>query len=88
LLYIRNRAFSKPQFFKIGFQSPIEQKDKKIAFSVTSFPFSVQRALKQSGEGVIPMYHAHIAKRSQDLEEAYHDAGQFYWGENIGAFTK
>lgn len=22
-----------------------------------------------------------IFRRSQDLEEAYHDAGQFYWGE-------
>ena len=22
----------------------------------------------------------HINTRSQDLEEAYHDAGQFYWG--------
>jgi N-acylneuraminate cytidylyltransferase len=25
-------------------------------------------------------------KRSQDLEEAYHDAGQFYWGTSK-AFT-
>jgi pseudaminic acid cytidylyltransferase len=40
----------------------------------------VQRALKQSGEGVIPIYPKHIAKRSQDLEEAYHYAVQFYWG--------
>ena len=22
----------------------------------------------------------HLNTRSQDLEEAYHDAGQFYWG--------
>ena len=23
-----------------------------------------------------------MSKRSQDLEEAYHDAGQFYWGRS------
>ena len=25
-------------------------------------------------------YPQHLKTRSQDLEEAYHDAGQFYWG--------
>lgn len=25
---------------------------------------------------------AYMATRSQDLEEAYHDAGQFYWGRS------
>ena len=25
----------------------------------------------------------HANTRSQDLEEAYHDAGQFYWGKSI-----
>jgi N-acylneuraminate cytidylyltransferase len=25
-------------------------------------------------------YPEHQATRSQDLEKAYHDAGQFYWG--------
>ena len=67
-------------FLKQGIQSLIEQKNKLFAFSAASFSFPVQRALKKSGEGVIPMYPEHIAKRSQDLEEAYHDAGQFYWG--------
>jgi N-acylneuraminate cytidylyltransferase len=26
-------------------------------------------------------YPEHFNTRSQDLEEAYHDAGQFYWGK-------
>ena len=30
--------------------------------------------------GVEPIFPESIAARSQDLEEAYHDAGQFYWG--------
>ena len=27
-----------------------------------------------------PMFPEHIGARSQDLPEAIHDAGQFYWG--------
>jgi CMP-N-acetylneuraminic acid synthetase len=26
------------------------------------------------------LFPEHVFSRSQDLEEAYHDAGQFYWG--------
>jgi pseudaminic acid cytidylyltransferase len=53
---------------------------KAFAFSVTSFPFPIQRALKLVGNGVAPFSPEHAETRSQDLEEAYHDAGQFYWG--------
>jgi N-acylneuraminate cytidylyltransferase len=30
----------------------------------------------------------HITTRSQDLEEAYHDAGQFYWGKSSAFLDK
>lgn len=51
------------------------------AFSVTSFPFPIQRALKIQSDGSTAMFQPeHANTRSQDLEEAYHDAGQFYWG--------
>ncbi len=55
---------------------------KAFAFSVTSFAFPIQRSLKMTDAGVAPMFPADIGKRSQDLEEAYHDAGQFYWGRS------
>jgi len=52
----------------------------EIAFSVTSFPFPIQRAIRISANGRIEMFQPeHYATRSQDLEPAYHDAGQFYW---------
>lgn len=52
-----------------------------FAFSVTSFPFPIQRALKIAPDGSLAMFQPeHMATRSQDLEEAWHDAGQFYWG--------
>lgn len=56
-----------------------EQAD--YAFSVTSYAFPIQRALRLSADGRVDMFHpAHFTTRSQDLEEAWHDAGQFYWG--------
>jgi len=52
-----------------------------FCYSVTSFPFPIQRAIKINDSGKVNMFHPeHINTRSQDLEEAYHDAGQFYWG--------
>ena len=52
-----------------------------FAFSVTSFPFPIQRAISIGNDGGIkPFMKKDIRKRSQDLDEFYHDAGQFYWG--------
>jgi N-acylneuraminate cytidylyltransferase len=54
----------------------------RYAFSCTTFPFPVLRALTRAAEGgVQPMFPEFIAHRSQDLPEAFHDAGQFYWGD-------
>lgn len=51
-----------------------------IAFAVTSFPFPIQRAIRITESGRVEMFQPeHRATRSQDLEPAYHDAGQFYW---------
>lgn len=51
------------------------------AFSVTSYAFPVQRALRRNAQGVVTaLYPEHEQTRSQDLEEGWHDAGQFYWG--------
>lgn len=51
------------------------------AFSVTSFASPIQRAIKITPDGRIAMFQPqNYEARSQDLEQAYHDAGQFYWG--------
>ena len=51
-------------------------------FTVTSFAFPIQRALKVTAKNRIEMFYPeHLETRSQDLEESYHDAGQFYWGK-------
>jgi N-acylneuraminate cytidylyltransferase len=49
-------------------------------FPVTRFPAPIQRALRRDADGMISMFQPeHYRSRSQDLEPAYHDAGQFYW---------
>lgn len=69
-----------PEFIQRGL---VELTSHKIdyAFSATSFPFPIQRALKLNSAHCVEMFQPeHLNTRSQDLEEAYHDAGQFYWG--------
>jgi pseudaminic acid cytidylyltransferase len=59
----------------------LETSGAEFAFSVTSFPFPIQRAVRIVEGGRLEMFQPeHFQTRSQDLEEAWHDAGQFYWG--------
>jgi N-acylneuraminate cytidylyltransferase len=53
-----------------------------FSFSVTSYAFPIQRAIRITPAGRVEMFNPeHFNTRSQDLEEAWHDAGQFYWGQ-------
>lgn len=64
-----------------GYQKLVADDKIEFVFSATSFPFPIQRAIKLSTSGVVTMFAPeNELVRSQDLEEAYHDAGQFYWG--------
>jgi len=50
------------------------------SFSATSMPFPIQRTFKLDKNGRCEMFTPeHYMTRSQDLEEAYQDAGQFYF---------
>ena len=67
-------------YVRLGWEK-LHGSDKQFAFSVTSFPFPVLRALRLTEQGgVAPLFPEYIPCRSQDLEPSYHDAGQFYWG--------
>ncbi len=58
----------------------LKSSDAVYAFSATSMPFPIQRTFRLTEEGRCEMFMPeHYATRSQDLEEAYQDAGQFYW---------
>lgn len=50
-------------------------------FSVTDFSAPIFRSFQLSDSGGVEMFYPeHFNTRSQDLPDAYHDAGQFYWG--------
>lgn len=52
-----------------------------FAFPVAAFPSPIQRALRLDGDHrSAPFDPRHLGTRTQDLEPAYFDAGQFYWG--------
>lgn len=52
-----------------------------FAFSVTTYDFPIQRALARADDGALtPLWGGDAELRSQDLEERWHDAGQWYWG--------
>ena len=67
----------------------------KFVFAATSFVYPIQRAfMKLKTDGIKMFNPENFQTRSQDLPEAYHDAGQFYWGktdawlENAMAFSE
>ncbi|RJX65557.1 pseudaminic acid cytidylyltransferase [Tsuneonella suprasediminis] len=54
----------------------------EFAFTITDYPAPIQRALRLNADDRLEMFEPEqFASRSQDLEEAWHDAGQFYWGK-------
>ncbi|MGH8176175.1 MAG: pseudaminic acid cytidylyltransferase [Steroidobacter sp.] len=57
-------------------------------FSATSFPYPIQRALRKTSDGHCEMlWPENLQRRSQDLEPAFHDAGQFYFGRRDAWLT-
>ncbi|MDP5459940.1 pseudaminic acid cytidylyltransferase [Alishewanella sp. SMS8] len=72
----------------------LKRSSKQIIFSVTSYAFPIQRAVKILADDSVTMFQPeYYSSRSQDLEPAFHDAGQFYWSsftavqQQISAFS-
>lgn len=66
-----------------GFEK-LKNSDAVNAFSATTMPFPIQRTFKVDESGRCEMFTPeHYMARSQDLEEAYQDAGQFYWTNRV-----
>lgn len=73
--------FVRAQDIRRGLQG-LETFGADYAFSVTTYAFPVQRAIRITATNRVAMFQPeHCNTRSQDLEEALHDAGQFYWGK-------
>lgn len=73
--------FLQATYLAQGAQLLADAPDRSFALGVTSFPFPVQRAVRLAEDGSIDaLYPQYRDTRSQDLEPAFHDAGQFCWG--------
>jgi len=91
--YLENQGYSCQFVCTIYATAPLLQKkyleegleklkasNAKQAFSVTSMPFPIQRTFRINQDERCEMFYPeYFYSRSQDLEEAYQDAGQFYW---------
>lgn len=59
----------------------LEEGGSDYVFPIAPFPSAIQRALRRAGDGCMQPFQPEFVKtRTQDLEPAYYDAGQFYWG--------
>jgi len=58
-------------------------------FPVVAFSYPIQRALKVNEGGGTEMFQPQFLNaRSQDVEKAFHDAGQFYWFNTAALLEK
>ncbi|GAB3960889.1 pseudaminic acid cytidylyltransferase [Spirosoma harenae] len=70
--------FIKPDLLKRAF-STLNQKSFDTVYPAQPFSFPIQRAIRLRDSSVEWFQPEHALTRSQDLEPAYHDAGQFYF---------
>ena len=55
------------------------QPDVNNVIPMVPFSFPPQRGMLKQGKYLEPAYPEYINFRSQDLEEIFHDCGQYYW---------
>jgi pseudaminic acid cytidylyltransferase len=56
--------------------------DHMFSYPVVRYSHPIQRAMRIASNGKMSLFQPeHELTRTQDLEPAYHDAGQFYWGK-------
>lgn len=73
--------FVMPADLQAGLEA-LSETGASYVISVTTYAFPIQRALTRDRIGEVKMIDpSNMMTRSQNLEEAWHDAGQFYWGK-------
>ena len=58
----------------------IKEKGASLVYPIVKFSYPIGRSLKKEADGRVKLNWAENGtERSQDLSEAFHDAGQWYW---------
>jgi len=62
----------------------LQERDADFVYPVTEYAHPIQRAMRRFPGGEMQFFNPQFElTRTQDLETAYHDAGQFYWGKAV-----
>lgn len=73
--------FLRPQYLVEGLKCLLDQ-HVSFSFSLTTYAHPIQRAVRLKKNGLVQISNKNMSNfRTQDLEEMYHDAGQFYWAK-------
>jgi len=60
----------------------LNEKECNYVFPITEFEYTIFRSFSLlENEGIKMVFPKNFYSRSQDLPNAFHDAGQFYWGK-------
>jgi len=61
----------------------LNERDADFVYPITEYAHPIQRAMRYLPTGEMQFFSPQFElTRTQDLEMAYHDAGQFYWGKS------
>lgn len=76
--------FVRSSDIKEGLSILKKNNNKYYVYTATQYTSPIERALRIECDSMKTkmINPKNFRKRSQDLEEAYHDAGQFYWGDS------
>ena len=82
-MHIPTAAFLKPKDIIKAYQK-IKTSKWDYVFSGGRFTSSIFRSFKKNKNNSLKMiFPRFYKKRTQDIVETFHDAGQFYWGKKI-----
>lgn len=71
-----------PDDLRTAHRRLLQNSEIEMCVPVTTYDYPIQRALRLAdGDNILFVEPDHLLSRSQDLEPAYHDTGQFYFGK-------
>lgn len=68
-----------PERLRLGLEKLLADPSLVAVLPLQRFSFPIQRAVSLRGGRPVMFQPEYLDTRSQDLEPAYHDAGQWYW---------
>lgn len=97
--WLLNSGADSASFFLVAYPTAVMMTEKHLresralleprfcdfVFAGARFPSEIERSWRRNAKNFVePVFHGNQAKRSQDLDPAFFDAGQFYWSTKDG----